>query len=425
MPLFVIFFIITHVGLFVIYERMVIKMTKYNHLVKEQRNVIEYLINLNKNFTYIGYSINVDRTTISDEIKRNRYVSYKDINLFDKKQIDNIAYKCDLLLKPPYVCNNCINKRYCIKNKLYYNAHIAQKLSDKRNKVSRSGVDIAPETVEQIENTIVPLIKDKKQSVNQVYANHSDVLYFSKTTFYKYVDSGVISLSNIDLPKKVKYKKRKTTKNTDYKRKLAILKGRSYENYLDFILKHPNMNVCEMDTVEGKKGGKVFLTLIICDTKFMLIRLLDKKNVEYVNKEVYKLKKSLGIKLFSKVFRIVLTDNGSEFLDPLKIEFDYDSGHKTCNVFYCTPYSSFQKASIERNHEYIRRVFPKGYSLDNLTQSQVLKLETIINNIPRNKFNNLTPYQMTLKKFPLLIKKLNYKYIKPDNVSLSIDELFK
>ena len=68
-------------------------------------------------------------------------------------------------------------------------------------------VDIEPETIEEIENIIVPLIKDKKQSVNQVYANHSDILYFSKTTFYKYVDAGVLSLSNLDLPKKIKYKK--------------------------------------------------------------------------------------------------------------------------------------------------------------------------------------------------------------------------
>ena len=46
----------------------------------------------------------------------------------------------------------------------------------------------------------------------------------------------------------------RTTISKEIKRKLALLKGRTYEDYLDFILKHPNMNVCERDTVEGKIG---------------------------------------------------------------------------------------------------------------------------------------------------------------------------
>ena len=179
------------------------------------------------------------------------------------------------------------------------------------------------------------------------------------------------------------------------------------------------MNICEMDTVEGNKGGKVFLTIIIRDTKFMFIRLMDNKNIACVNKEIDKLKDSLGIKLFSKIFRIVLTDNGSEFLDPVHIERDFNSGNKTCNVFYCKPYSSYQKPNIERNHEYIRRVFPKGVSFDNLTDEQTQNLETTINNIPRDKFDSKSPYDMTKEKYPLLIEKLNYQYIKPDDVSLN------
>jgi len=395
----------------------------YNHLSKEQRNVIEHLININKNFSYIANSIKADRTTISKEIRRNRYIKSNFYDKFDKKGIDSAIQKCEKLSKPPYVCNNCPNKRYCSNHKIYYNANLAQENSDIILSDSRSGVDISPKTIEEIENTIVPLIKNNKQSVNQVYANHSDILYFSKTTFYKYIDLGVLSLSNLDLPKKVKYKKRKHNKDKDYKRKLALLKGRTYEDFLVFTTEHPKMNICEMDTVEGRKGGKVFLTIILKDTKFMFIRLLDKKDVASVNKEIDKLKQILGIKLFSKIFRIVLTDNGSEFLDPTNIERDYDTGNKTCNVFYCKPYSSYQKPNIERNHEYIRRVFPKGYSFDNLTREQVQKLETIINNISRNKLDNKSPYEKTLEKYPLLLKKLNYQYIKPDDVSLNIKNI--
>lgn len=118
-----------------------------------------------------------------------------------------------------------------------------------------------------------------------------------------------------------------------------------------------------------------------------------------------------------------MTDNGTEFYDPLKIEMDYNSGNKTCNLFYCKPYSSFQKPNIERNHEYIRRVLPKGVSFNNLSVKEVQKLETIINNIPRDKYNGKTPYEMTKEKFPLLLEKLNYQYIKPDDVSLNVESI--
>ena len=394
-------------------------MTNYSRLTREQRNTIEYLINLNKNFTYIGNAINVDRTTISKEIKRNRYIKSNFYDFHDKKGVNSTIQKCFFLSKPPYVCNSCPNKKYCTNHKLYYNSNIAQKNSDSILSESRIGVDISFETINQIENSIVPLIKYKKQSINQVYINHSDILYFCKSTFYKYVDLGVFSLSNLDLPKKVKYKKRKTSIDNNYKRKSAILKGRKYEDFLEFINTQPNLNVCEMDTVEGNKGGKVFLTIIIKDTKFMFIRLMDKKNIQSVNKEIDKFKKILGIKLFSKIFRIILTDNGSEFLDPMHIEFDYENGNKITDVFYCHPYSSFEKASLEHNHEYIRRVFPKGESLNNLTFNQVQRLEENINHIPRNKYKGKTPYEMTKEKYPLLLDKLNYKNIKPDDVTLS------
>ena len=139
---------------------------------------LKYLIGLNKSFTYISKAINVDRTTISKEIKRNRFIKSNFYDSFDKNGINSAIDKCDKLKHPPYVCNSCPNKRYCTNHKLYYNARLAQENSDKILSESRSGVDINPDTIDEIENTIVPLIKNKNQSVNQVYSNHSDILYF-------------------------------------------------------------------------------------------------------------------------------------------------------------------------------------------------------------------------------------------------------
>lgn len=395
-------------------------MTKFNQLNKEQRDIIQYMICKGDSFTTIGNAIGKDRTTISKEIRRNRYIKSFHYEPFDNNAIEKAVSKCKKLSTIPYICNTCPKLKNCTNHKIYYNSKVAQKHYEELLTQAREGIDIKPETIDEIEKTIVPLIKDKRQSINQVYINHFDILSMSKPTFYKYVNDEVFSLKNIDLPKKVKYKPRKKKKNTHYKRDITILQNRKYEDYLDFISKHIKMNKVQLDTVIGRKtDSKVLLTMYIVDTHFMLIFLLDKKTSENVSNVFRYLKEKLSISLYRKVFRIILTDNGIEFYNPYEMEYDYNSSLKICNVFYCKPYSSWQKHEIEVNHEYIRRVLPKGNSFKNLTDDIIKKLQDNINAIPRDSLNGKTPYDLTLEKYPDFIKVLNCSYIKPDDVDLS------
>lgn len=400
-------------------------MTNYNQLNSNQREIIQILLNKGKSFTEIGKAIDKDRTTISKEIRRNRYIKSNFYDPFDIKGINQTVDKCDRLKYKPYVCNTCPNKSFCNKHHLYYEYKLAEEHYQDNLINSRSGIDIKPETIEDIESQIVPLIKNKKQSVNQVYINHSDILYFSKSTFYKYVDIGVFSLTNADLPKKIKYKKRKHKNNINgNKRELSLLKGRKYEDFIEFSSSHPKMNIVEMDTVIGKRNNsKCLLTLYIRRTHFMLIFLLNKKDSASVNAKINFIKETIGIKLYSKIFRIFLTDNGSEFFSVLNFERDSETDRKVSNIFFCHPYSSYEKHGVEVNHEYIRRVFPKGTSFSNLNDEIVKKLQDNINSVPRISLNDETPYNLTKKLYPDLIEKLDCKYIKPDDVSLSKDDI--
>ena len=398
-------------------------MANFNHLTKENRDLIEHLINLRNNFTYIGKAINKDRTTISKEIKNNRYIKSNYYSPFDSKGILQAVSKCKLLNKPPYVCNTCKNKNHCMKHHLYYNAKAAQENYETKLSESRQGVNITPEHIDEIEKMIVPLIKYKKQSVNQVFINHSDILNFSKVTFYNYVDNGVLSLTNLDLPKKVKYKKRKKI-NNKYKRDILILKNRTYEDYLDFIAKHPKYNKVQLDTVIGKRNeNKCLLTMYIVETHYMLIFLLDKKTMQNVTNIFKDIKDGLGIQNYRHIFRVILTDNGCEFYNPYEMEYDYNTGNKVSNVFYCHPNASYEKHELEVNHEYIRRVFPKGTSFNKVTEEMVNKLRDNINAIPRESLNGSTPYDLTNKKYPMLIEYLQAKYISPDDVDISIENI--
>lgn len=400
-------------------------MTKFNHLSRENRDVIEHLINTNYNFTYIGNAINVDRTTISKEIRNNRYIKSNFYSSFDSKAIKNVVNKCPFLQKPPYVCNTCKQKNKCQKHHIYYNAKVAQENYEKKLSESRQGVNITPEHIDEIERIIVPLIKYKKQSINQVYINHSDILDFSKVTFYNYIDNGILSLSNIDLPKKVKYKKRKSSNiNTIYKRDTLILKNRTHEDYIVMIAKHPKYSKVQLDTVIGKSTDKkCLLTMYIVETHYMLIFLLDKKTAENVTNIFKDIKEGLGIEEYKNIFRIILTDNGVEFFNPYEMEYDYETGKKIANVFYCHPNASYEKHEIEVNHEYIRRVFPKGTSFENITMDIIKRLQDNINAIPRESLDGSTPFDLTNKKYSKLIEYLNAQYILPDDVDMSVENI--
>ena len=398
---------------------------KYVHLTIEQRKIIERLIDLGENFTYIANNLNIDRTTISKEIKRNRCIKGGNFSPFSEFGITRVLKTCNALNKPPYCCNNCNKRRYCPIH-LYYNASNAQKHYDEIKVSSREGIDITKENIDLINTNIVPLIRNKKQSVNQVYINHPDILYMSKPTFYKYVNIGAISLSNFELPRKVRYKVRKKTKDKNYKNKIAILIGRTYEEFVIKTFNNKNLIVWQLDTVIGKiTDKKVLMTFLLVDTNFMIIRLLSKKDTKNVNKAFDKIKEDLGIELYKKFINIILTDNGTEFFDPFHMELDYNTGEKISEVYYCHPDSPEEKAELECNHKYIRYYLPKSTSFEDLTEEEVKKMEDNINNIPREILGGKTPYELTKEKYPKLIDKLNSKYIEPDDVTLNYNDIFK
>ena len=397
-------------------------MTNYTQLYKEDRDSIEELLKKGYSFTDIAKEIKKDRTTISKEIRRNRIIRSSFYTLYNEKGIQKAVDSCDKLKKPPYVCNNCPFKNSCTKHHLYYNSKAAQVHSDEVKTESRKGIDATEEEINIINKNIVPLIKDKKQSVNQVFINHPDLLPFTKTTFYSYVNKGVINLTNLDLPKKVKYKKRKKKDNTEYKKELSLLINRTYEDYIIRLdeEKGKKLNIWQLDTVIGlQTDKKCLLTFLMVETNFMIIRLLDKKDVYNVDEEFTKIKNSLGSELYKNTIDIILTDNGIEFYDPIHLEHDLNTGEKLCSVYYCHPNSPDEKPEIEKNHEYIRYVLPKKSSFEHLTKEDIKLLEDNINNIPRDILGGKTPYELTKEKFPELIKKIESNYIKPDDVTLN------
>ena len=395
------------------------KAKKYKHLSFEDRCTIEQFLNNNFNFTQIGNRLSKDRTTISDEVKKHRFLK--------GEKIENKP--CCFESKPPYVCNACKKLGSCSHTKYLYSHAIAYNEYKQTLINQRAHLKITKEQIAAINNVISPLMIFKHHSINQVYIEHPELLPFSKSTFYKYIDLGILNVRNIDLQRKVRYK---VSKDYDYHRSKTNIKikiGRFYTDFKTYIEFNPNASIVEMDTVigtTGGQGGKCLLTLLFRKFNFMLIYLLPYKKSEHVTEVFNYLKDLLGIDVFKKLFEVILTDNGTEFSDPESIEIDFKTGEKICSLFYCDPNSSWQKGSIEKNHEYIRYILPKGTSFASLTQEDCFLIASHINSIPRLSLNNKSPFDAI--SFFLdysIIDKFQIKKIDYDNIDLTIRLLNK
>ena len=151
----------------------------------------------------------------------------------------------------------------------------------------------------------------------------------------------------------------------------------------------------------------------------MLAYLLDSKDLASTVGILDYLEDILGKELFKCMFPVILTDNGMEFSDPDLFEFSQDGIRRT-NLFYCDPRRSEQKGGIEKNHEYIRYIIPKGQPFDDLTQEKVALMMSHINSTARPGLHGMNPMQLALQCFGHeAMERLGLSLIPPDEVSLT------
>jgi IS30 family transposase len=281
---------------------------------------------------------------------------------------------------------------------------------------SRSGANISEEDLLALDNFFSPLSIANGQSIHHIVANNPDQFNISEKTIYRYVAGGLLKAKNIDQPRVCRIKPRKS-KPIEHKVDSKCRIGRTYPEYLSFIEQTP-LSVVEMDSVLGRRGGKVLLTLMFTSCDFMFAFIRERNTSQSVIDLFNKMQTLLGIESFKALFPVLLGDNGSEFSNPSALEVDSEGRHRT-RVFYCNAYSSFEKPKVELNHEFIRRILPKGTSFDNLQQEDIDLMMSHINSYSREKLNDKTPFDLFgyLYGFDIL-EKMNILKIPPNEIIL-------
>jgi len=341
---------------------------KGKHLVYSERQELEYLVTANQRASkgkkktqgQLATMMGVSAATISRELKRGLVI------LRDSEWRDYESYSAD----------------------------VAQDDYDQKATHKGPGLKIGKDhaLAEHIEKKIV----EGKYSPDAAIMEIESGKYEFETTIctrtlYNYIDWGVFAnITNKDLPRQGKTPKR------TYKRVRKSYRNVGAKCISDRPEKANDRSEYghwEMDCIEsGKgKGNACLLVLVERMTRETKMFKMPSQTQEQVQKRMNFLERSMGEKKFAETFKSITVDNGSEFLDWVALERSCLANEAVrTHVYYCHPYSSWERGSNEQRNGHIRRFIPKGSAISKYTNKRIKEIEQWLNNYPRRVLDGIS-----------------------------------
>ena len=277
-----------------------------------------------------------------------------------------------------------------------YKADVAQRRHNEN--VSNKGRDYKIGNDYDFVRFVERMIGEKKYSPSALlaYIKRHNLEFKTKICFktlYNYIEKGLfLGVTNKDLPVKKNGRKRE---NKRVRVALHNRTGASIEDRPKTASDRLEYGHWEMDTVvsgKGKRGCLLVLTERMTRKEY-IFKLKDKTSKNVIAC-LNRLERLLGAVRFRREFKTVTCDNGCEFLDVAGLE-------KSClnkklsrtKVYFCHPYSAFERGSNENCNKLIRRFVPKGADISQYTDAYIQYIETWINDYPRKLLGYLSSNQ--------------------------------
>ncbi len=203
-------------------------------------------------------------------------------------------------------------------------------------------------------------------------------------TLYNMVWAGLLPLTPTELPEALK-RKAKSHKDREHKRKY----GQSISVRPEIAGLRIEEGHWEGDTMVGKRAGKeaVVLSLLEKKTETYLALRIPSKTSDAVMGAMNALRNEYGDR-FSEVFKTITVDNGSEFADFAQVE-NWGS-----QVYFAHPYTSWERPQNERHNGLFRAFVPKGVSIEQYSDEDILAATDELNGRPRRKLGYRTPEEL-------------------------------
>ncbi len=335
------------------------------HLTYTKRLIIESCLKAKMPVIEIANKIGVNRSTVYAEIKRGSY-SYKvltSISRLGERHYKGVTeYSADV--GEQHYKENLSGKGRPIKlgNDYKFAAYVEKRI---------------------LEDKFTPCM-----IIGELKRNNPFKTSISKTTLYRYIREGMFL--HVEMTDMVRYKKKKRYQKATAKRPP---RGTSIECRPEEIDSRSTFGNWEMDCVVGSSLAVLLVLTERKTRKEMIMRLKDRKAKTVVSAIDF-LERKYGEK-FDKMFKSITVDNGVEFSDVIGLERSFfDNCVQRTKMYYCHPYTSCERGSNERMNRDIRRFFPKGTDFAKVSDLEILRVERLLNNFPREVLDFSTPQKL-------------------------------
>lgn len=268
-------------------------------------------------------------------------------------------------------------KRNCDKRSNKYNADLAQRKYQQRQRDKPKNIRFTEDVKQRVEELL-----NKDYSPEQIAgrARVKKIPCVSPERIYQHIWENKKDGGNLytHLRRKGrKYRKRGNAKDTR-----GVIKDRvGIEQRPAFVEEKVRLGDLEIDTIIGQNHKGALLTINDRVSRITWIAKLNGKNAEELAQKTIEV-----LSPIKDLLNTITADNGKEFANHKIISKELD-----IDFYFAKPYHSWERGANENMNGLIRQYFPKGSSFDNISNQDVQRVQDILNNRPRKKLNFLTP----------------------------------
>ena len=143
----------------------------------------------------------------------------------------------------------------------------------------------------------------------------------------------------------------------------------------------------EADFIEsGKDGNGSLLVVVERKTRYPWIRYLEHRDTETVNRTIHELLMGVPVKTLT-------IDNDVSFQKHEKLSTLIGAA-----IFFCHPFASHEKGTVENRNKAIRRYMPKRSDLSTYTEEYIQWVENVLRNRFMKCLGYHTPHEMLEKE---------------------------
>jgi IS30 family transposase len=315
-------------------------MKKYNHLSEEERNEIVVMLSRGKSIGDIGKAMGRSKSSISREVKRNS-------------------------------------------GRVRYRANRAQKRAQEREKGSHKKNSLKSYALKKYVEEKMSKLRWSPEIISGILKKQSELPQISHEAIYQWIYREKRYLIN--------YLIRSGKEGKNYQRGSNHRANRVIIPDRTPIAERPQeindrtvAGHWETDLIVGS-GKSALKVCVERKTRMTKIRKVKNKTAQQSNKALQEMLSSLP----KNAIRSITYDNGTE-----------NAAHGQLNKilqtasYFCLPYHSWQKGSVENTNGIIRWFLPKKTNFDNVSKDEIATIESWLNDRPRKCLNYLSPKEV-------------------------------